>query len=195
VAATWTFGLIRTVQCATRLPLWVARGPALLEGLVTVAATYCLLRSLAEPDEAAGVGVDTGLHPFAARPRYVRSSLTPELRARVQRKLAEALATAEVTGDSMLSLRSLSRHLNEKAHYVSQVINQDLGTNFYELVNRARVERAQRLLGESPDRTVLEVALAVGYNSKSTFNAAFRRHTGLTPTAFRQELGRAAGLD
>jgi len=98
----------------------------------------------------------------------------------------------------MLNLRSLSRLLNEKAHYVSQVINQDLGANFYELVNRTRIERAQRLLVEAPERTVLEIALSVGYNSKSTFNTAFRRQTGVTPTEYgprRVGRGDATGLN
>jgi AraC-like DNA-binding protein len=87
----------------------------------------------------------------------------------------------------LLSLRSLSRQIGEKTHYVSQVINQDLGTNYYELVNRRRIQRAQELLIASPEQTVLEIALSVGFNSKSTFNTAFRRLTGMTPTDFRRK--------
>jgi len=36
-----------------------------------------------------------------------------------------------------------------------------------------------------PERPVLEIAQQVGFNSKSTFNAAFRQHAGVTPTQFR----------
>ena len=75
-------------------------------------------------------------------------------------------------------------------HYVSQVINQDLGSNFYELVNQRRIERAMQLLMEPPNRTILEIALSVGYNSKSTFNTAFRRQTGVTPTEYRAKATR-----
>ncbi|HUG09689.1 MAG TPA: helix-turn-helix domain-containing protein, partial [Opitutaceae bacterium] len=86
---------------------------------------------------------------------------------------------------SLLNLRSLSRAIGEKAHYVSQVINRDLNSNFYELVNRHRIAQAKQLLADEAGQTVLEIALAVGFNSKSTFNTAFRRHAGMTPSEFR----------
>jgi AraC-like DNA-binding protein len=76
--------------------------------------------------------------------------------------------------------------LRENPHYVSQVINQDLDTNFYDLVNRHRIRAAQLELLRHPDRPVLEIALQVGFNSKSTFNAAFRQHAGMTPSDFRR---------
>jgi AraC-like DNA-binding protein len=123
--------------------------------------------------------------PAPAEPKYSRSSLDAATSDRIRRKLEAALARPETCCDSLLNLRSLSQRIGEKAHYVSQVINQDLCTNFYELVNRHRIAQAKRLLMDAPDQTVLEIALAVGFNSKSTFNTAFRRHTGMTPTEYR----------
>ncbi|MCC5023725.1 MAG: AraC family transcriptional regulator [Candidatus Synoicihabitans palmerolidicus] len=117
--------------------------------------------------------------------KYSKSSLDVARRARILRNLETVLVTEGQCEDSMISLQSLSRSLKEKPHYVSQVINQDLGTNFYELVNRYLITRAQQLLIAAPNDTVLEIALTVGFNSKSTFNTAFRRYTGTTPTAFR----------
>jgi AraC-like DNA-binding protein len=84
-----------------------------------------------------------------------------------------------------LSLRALSATLNESPHYVSQVISQDLETSFHELLNSHRIREAQRLLREAPEETVLSVAMNVGFNSKSAFNSAFRRVTGMTPSAYR----------
>ena len=103
--------------------------------------------------------------------------------------MAQALAAEPVYGDSLLNLRTLSRTINEKAHYVSQVINQDMGSGFYELLSRQRIERAKQILAGPGKRTVLEIALAVGFNSKSTFNTAFRRYTGMTPRDFRAKRG------
>jgi AraC-like DNA-binding protein len=118
-------------------------------------------------------------------PKYARSSLDAGTARRIRRKLEAALARPETCRDSLLNLRSLSRDIGEKAHYVSQVINQELGSNFYEIVNRHRIAEAKRLLADETEPTVLEIALAVGFNSKSTFNTAFRRETGMTPTEFR----------
>ena len=192
VVTTWAFGLLHTLQCAAHLPLWLALASALFEVTVTVGAVYFLLRRVARslPVDHAVIGVFPAEPKCAAEPKYARSNLTQAMRGRIQRKIGEVLATDAVCDDSMMNLRSLSRLINEKAHYVSQVINQDLGANYYELVNRTRIERAQRLLIEAPERTVLEIALSVGYNSKSTFNTAFRRQAGVTPTEYRNKASR-----
>jgi AraC-like DNA-binding protein len=71
------------------------------------------------------------------------------------------------------------------------VINQDLGGNFYEWVNGHRIEAAKRALLEQPETSVLEISEQVGFNSKSTFNAAFRRLAGITPSQWRGQF--AAG--
>lgn len=75
--------------------------------------------------------------------------------------------------------------MKENPRHVSQVISQDLASSFYELVNQHRIEEAKRRLRVSPPEIALEIALAVGFNSKSTFNTAFRRYTGMTPTSYR----------
>ena len=192
VAATWALGIVRTVQCAAHLPQWMLLASALFDVSLTVGAIYYLLRRVARSLPAGqSASSPTQPKPFG-EPKYTRSSLTPDMRARIQRKLREVLATNNVCGDSMLNLRSLSRLIHEKSHYVSQVINQDLGTNFYELVNRIRIDRAQRMLIEAPEKSVLEISLSVGYNSKSTFNTAFRRRTGVTPTEYRTQATRPA---
>lgn len=119
--------------------------------------------------------------------KYARSSLPSAVRQRIQDKLHRALTAGKLHQDSLLSLRSLSTQIKEKPHYVSQVINQDLHSNFYQLVSQYRVEQAKVLLLETRERSVLEIALEVGFNSKSTFNTAFRRNTGMTPCEFREK--------
>jgi AraC-like DNA-binding protein len=121
-----------------------------------------------------------------AAERYAKSRLGDAVRRRIRRKLEAALAEQGVYKRSDLSLGTLSEMLNESPHYVSQVISQELTSNFYDLVNRYRVEHAKRLLRESPDCNVLTIAMDCGFNSKSAFHAAFRRSTGTTPSNFRQ---------
>ncbi|WP_164118697.1 helix-turn-helix domain-containing protein, partial [Sphingorhabdus sp. Alg239-R122] len=61
-----------------------------------------------------------------------------------------------------------------------------LSFSFFDFVNGYRVSAAQDILLSSPDMTVLEILYAVGFNSKSSFNTAFRKHTGSTPTQYRR---------
>jgi AraC-like DNA-binding protein len=192
VSTTWALVILRTVNCAflkwtTDFALFVA----VVSVGVTVGALYLLLRKFpaAEgapaPDESAPQsGPGAQMHARAPS-QYAKSPLPPAIRARIRTKLQATLARGEVIRDSALSLGKLSGELRESPHYVSQVINQELNTSFYELVNGWRVEEAKRLLRASPDDTVLAVALRVGFNSKSAFHTAFKRVTGLTPTAFR----------
>lgn len=187
VLTTWVLGLLRTLQCLTRSTWELGLVFALADVGVTVGAIYLIVRRGPGPTPAAEpVAAPVALAaPVPVESKYARSSLDAATSERIRRKLEAALAAPETCRDSLLNLRSLSRGIGEKAHYVSQVINQDLQTNFYELVNRHRIAQAKQRLADEPDQTVLEIALAVGFNSKSTFNTAFRRDTGMTPSEFR----------
>ncbi len=201
VATTWVFGVLRVVQCITHARASLLVLAAFIEVSIVVGSIYLIVRRAAlgnAPQPIAEPSVEetssaTLVAPAPALPiptstvetKYARARLDPDVRARIQRKLETAMTSGALYTDSLLSLRKLCAELKENAHAVSQVINQDLQSNFYELVNRYRIERARQLLRESPDKTVLEIALEVGFNSKSTFNTAFRRHVGMTPTEFR----------
>jgi len=83
-----------------------------------------------------------------------------------------------------LSLATLATRLGVSNNYLSQAINQQAGHNFFDFVNGYRVEYTLPLLANSTD-TVLTIALAAGFNSKSAFYSAFRRHQGVTPGQYR----------
>jgi AraC-like DNA-binding protein len=83
-------------------------------------------------------------------------------------------------------LRDLSDRLGVSENYLSQTLNEKLGRNFFDFVNAWRVDEAKRLLREN-DGPVLAIALEVGFNSRSTFNAAFKKHGGGTPSQFRAD--------
>lgn len=190
VLTNWFVSLLRTLHC-----VFLGKDAGLgivfafLEVMVTVWAILSLMRATAvlgaEDRQLAGIADAGREEPVSAEPKYARSSLDRPARARIQRKLHEAWATRRLHCDSQLSLRALCQHIRENPHYVSQVINQDLSTNFHDLVNHHRIEEAKTALVAQPDKTVMEICLEAGFNSKSTFNAAFRQHTGMTPSEYR----------
>ncbi len=186
VCTNWLVGLLRAVYCLT---LGVDNGIGilfcLLEVGVTAAAVFALMRrtttfSIEDRALAQEIAVST---------KYARSALDSAARARIRRKLDEAMSTGRLHRDSSVTLRALCESLKENPHYVSQVINQDLETNFYDLIKKRRVEDAMHALLAEPEKAVLDIALDVGFNSKSTFNAAFRQHAGMTPREFRASRG------
>lgn len=90
--------------------------------------------------------------------------------------------------DPSLSLIDLSKKLSIPHRSLSEVINNSVGKNFYDFINGYRIKESQRLLTEnsSPHKTILEIIYEVGYNSKSSFNNAFKKYTGMTPTEYKR---------
>jgi len=85
-----------------------------------------------------------------------------------------------------LSLSALATKLKTNTSVLSAAINQNFGKNFNDFVNAYRVEEVKRLL-KDPSNThlsLLGVALECGFNSKSTFNRAFKKFTGQSPKEF-----------
>ena len=86
------------------------------------------------------------------------------------------------------SLGTLAETLKVTTHHLSQVLNESMNISFQDLIARYRIRHACRILrDEANDQLKIEgVAAKVGYNSKSAFNTAFKRRTGLTPTEYRE---------
>ena len=92
--------------------------------------------------------------------------------------------------NNLASLPGLAKQINETSHHVSQVINEKLNKNFFELLAFYRVEHAKKLIREDKHAklTVEELAELVGYNSKSSFNSAFKKNSSKTPSEYRKSL-------
>ena len=87
-----------------------------------------------------------------------------------------------------LSIRNLSEELKMNSRDLSILINQHLNQHFFDFVNEYRIKEAMDILKNPTKKefTVLEILYEVGFNSKSSFNTAFKKHTGKTPTEFRK---------
>jgi AraC-like DNA-binding protein len=123
-----------------------------------------------------------------APPRYASKRLPEADRARFLDALKRCMEVDQVYRDGELTLEQLAARLAMTAHELSQLINDACGVNLQEYLNRYRVEALKQAL-LAPDRaeaSILELALACGFNSKSTLNRAFKKQTGLTPSDYRR---------
>ncbi|MEZ4965290.1 MAG: helix-turn-helix domain-containing protein [Saprospiraceae bacterium] len=129
--------------------------------------------------------------------KYRNSGLTPEASRSLLAGLGALMADEKYYQDPEISLEKLANALNAGKHHVSQVINEHLGLSFFEYVNQLRVEEAKQLLAETSrsDLHVIEIAYAVGFNNKVSFNTAFKKSTGMTPTEYRRNHGKTDGAE
>ncbi len=118
--------------------------------------------------------------------KYEGSSLASTDLEKLSSRIADQMHQQEPHRQPRLSLSDLAQQLGIPARDLSRVINECHGMNFFDFVNQHRVATFKQLA--TPDRlaheTILALALEAGFNSKSTFNAAFKKHTGATPAKF-----------
>lgn len=89
-----------------------------------------------------------------------------------------------------VTIQDISNDLEIPVRELSLLINHKLGQHFYDFINAYRIESAMDILKDvtKSKLTVLEILYHIGFNSKSSFNTAFKKHTGNTPTAYRKSL-------
>ncbi len=92
--------------------------------------------------------------------------------------------------DANLSLDSVAENLQINKSYLSRIINMELEKGFSDYVNELRVEEAKRYMSnpEFKNYTLISIGLEAGFNSKSAFNSAFKKFTGMTPSQFRNSI-------
>lgn len=104
--------------------------------------------------------------------------------------LKKYMHTEEPYLNPSLTIRNLAEQVNIPMRDLSVLINQDLKQHFFDFINEYRIEKAKEILKDSTKnkQTVLEILYEVGFNSKSSFNTAFKKHTGTTPTQYRKSI-------
>ncbi len=123
---------------------------------------------------------------LAEAPRkYKGSSVSPDLHQQTLQKLKDLMEKEKLYCRADFSLPELAQRLGVSVHALSQVINEGMGKSFFEMSAVYRVEEAKRLLRDQPHVKVEEIAEQVGYLSKSSFNTAFKKLTGKTPSEYR----------
>lgn len=116
--------------------------------------------------------------------KYARSALSSEHAKQLATRIRSAMTKDALYLDPNLSLQKLSRHVGALPNQVSQTLNEQIGSTFFDYIAHHRIEAAKPLIAEGAESS-LAVSLDVGFNSRSTFYKAFKRETGMTPKDFR----------
>lgn len=121
-----------------------------------------------------------------AKVKYLKSGLTDLAKQTYLEKLEVKLNEEKLYRNNDLRLTDLANELNISVHHLSQIINEEKQQNFFDFINTYRVKEAQEKIASGESRTLLEVAYAVGFNNKNSFNAAFKKHVGMTPSSYKK---------
>jgi AraC-like DNA-binding protein len=120
--------------------------------------------------------------------KYHRSGLKPDEAEKILQKLLEYMENEKPYLNDELTIQELSAKLNVSKHHLTQVLNINLGKNFFTFINEYRIEAVKkRLVDPNYDHlTILGIAYDCGFNSKSSFNGLFKQYTGVTPSEYRK---------
>jgi len=180
VAAVLRFALDQTARTNLLVPL-------LVSGVVYGLGYMNMGGRASVEDESVAAGAPEPPKAEAAPPKYERSTLTPERAERYLKRLLEVMESERPYADGDLTLQKLAERLSIPAQHLSQTLNGRLNQSFTDFVNSYRVAEAKRKLTDPRLKhySVLAIAEDVGFNSKSSFNAVFKKQTGMTPSEFR----------
>ncbi|MEH6550051.1 MAG: helix-turn-helix domain-containing protein [Pseudomonadales bacterium] len=124
--------------------------------------------------------------PAIAKVKYQNSGLDQQRIEHIWQQLNVLMAEQKPYLQAGLKLADLSRFLNTRPNYLSQVINRQAEQNFFEYISHFRLEEAKRQLQELPDKTIVEIAMDSGFNSQNVFNGQFKKKMAITPSQYRK---------
>ncbi|MEJ2664867.1 MAG: AraC family transcriptional regulator [Spirochaetia bacterium] len=121
--------------------------------------------------------------------KYLKCGL-PDGKAKwFYKKLLKTMDSQDLYKNPDLTLPDLADKLHISRNHLSHVINVSAGVNFFDFINRYRINEAKRILSdpEAENFNILNIAFEAGFKSKSTFNKVFKKFTAKTPKEFRRD--------
>ncbi len=122
--------------------------------------------------------------------KYKDTPLADNEMAIFQQRLTHAMEVEKIFLRQELTLTDLAEHVRTNTHTISRVLNEGIGLSFYDFINTYRVAEFTRLASQQgkDGETFLALAFQAGFNSKTTFNRAFKKVTGMPPREYFQRM-------
>ena len=137
---------------------------------------------------------DTDFLGFTQTERYAKKKISNDQAMSQTDKLQKIILDQELYKNPDLKLNDLAKAVNISGHQLSQLLNDNLDKSFAAYINEYRINRACELIANDRGIKLEEIGYEVGFNSKSTFYTAFKKHKGTTPTLYKEGRPSAAFL-
>jgi len=176
-AAIWMFDIAGFVMYLSGIPHLLLSSMTM--ALIFIFANFVVFTGLKQPE------IFTGAEQ---KVKYLHSPLTQAEKEQYLKQLHSFMESERPYLNPSLTILNLSKKLSISSRYLSQVINESLGVNFYDYVNQYRIEEAKRIMADTTQDygNILDVLFDSGFNSKSAFNRVFKNLTGMTPSQCKQ---------
>lgn len=135
---------------------------------------------------------DSSALNLSSRKKKEGTSLEKEEGLAYAAKLNKHMEIAKPYLNPDMSIQELAEQVKIPSRIISEVVNNFIGQNFNDYVNNYRVEEYKKLAADISKNhyTVLALGYEAGFKSKTTFNTAFKKFTGKTPSEYRREATR-----
>ncbi|WP_315821156.1 helix-turn-helix domain-containing protein [Paraflavitalea speifideaquila] len=126
--------------------------------------------------------------PAGPAEKYKFSKLDHETAQAIQLQLQQLVDTEKFYLQRDLKQKEVADKLATSVHHLSQVLNEHMGISFPDFVNQQRIEAAKKMLIAGDNSKIESIALDTGFNNKVSFNKAFKKFTGFTPSQYKMQL-------
>ncbi|MEE1946266.1 helix-turn-helix domain-containing protein [Pedobacter sp. KR3-3] len=120
--------------------------------------------------------------------RYANKKIADAQASALTEKLQKILLEEQLYKNPDLKLNDLAKKINVSGHQLSQLLNDNLGQSFAAYINEFRIKEACELIANDRGIKLEAIGYEVGFNSKSTFYTAFKKHRQTTPTLYKEQL-------
>ncbi len=126
--------------------------------------------------------------------KYQSSSLGKDRSKLLLQKLMFQLEEEKIFTDENISLQRLADKLDIPPYQLSQLINEQLNKNFFDLINSSRIEEAKKMLqsDQTREQKMIHIAFDVGFRTETSFYKAFKKHTNMTPSEYKRQFTSAS---
>ncbi len=172
-------GLIKIFATIPAYPWYIARASLLI--LTYAFGFYGLKQRIIFKTDSSQI-------PNKKQTKYKNSRLSENDKIKIKNALIQYFKTEKPYINGDLTISAVAKHLNISRHILTEILNNEIGRNFYQFVNEYRINLAKEMLqNKKYDNYSIEaIGFECGFNSKSTFFTVFKTFTGLTPLQFKK---------